>query len=151
MPREIWIQRQTPKGLEAHRTVYFADGNLVWPEYKRLCMILRDVRAGQAVQMSPVLLDILCGIQGVARANGHDAPLITTSGYRSPKTNSSTEGAARHSLHMEARAWDGRMPGYKASVVADIAKYLQGGGVGLYLERDFIHVDDGRLRTWTGK
>lgn len=148
-PRELWLERKTSNGIEKHRAVYFADGKLIWPEYIRLCTILRDVQAGQAVQMSSVLLDILCGIQGMARANGHDAPLQTTSGYRSPRTNAKTEGAAKNSLHQHGRAWDGRLSGYSAKTLADIAKYLQGGGVGLYLDRGFIHVDDGKLRSWT--
>lgn len=150
-PRRLWLQRQTPNGLEEHRAIYFADGKLVWDEYARFCHLLRDVQANKAVQMSPVLLDILCGLQGLARANGHDAPLMTTSGYRSPATNARTEGAARDSHHMKGRAWDGRLLGLPARIVAESARYLQGGGVGLYLDRKFIHVDDGRLRYWTGK
>jgi len=150
-PRQLWLQRKTSKGIEEHRAVYFADGKIVWPEYARLCRLMRDVQAGQAVQMSPVLLDILCGMQAMARLLGHDAPLLTTSGYRSLKTNSATEGAVRNSTHTQGRAWDGRMPGFSASHLANIAKYLQGGGVGLYIDRKFIHVDDGRLRSWTGR
>ena len=115
------------------------------------CRLLRDVRAGQAVQMSPVLLDILCGIQGFLVAHGHAIPLMTTSGYRSPATNAAIEGAARNSMHMQGRAWDGRMPGVSGDVMAQIALYLQGGGVGLYKGRGFIHIDDGRLRFWRGK
>jgi len=108
------------------------------------------VRAGQAVQMSVVLLDILCGIQGFLRAYGHSIPLLTTSGYRSPATNASIEGAVRSSMHIQGRAWDGRMQGVPADLLARIATYLQGGGVGLYQGRGFLHVDDGRLRFWRG-
>jgi uncharacterized protein YcbK (DUF882 family) len=150
-PRALWLQRTTRHGVEEHRGIYFADGKLIWPEYARLCTILRDVKADQAVQMSPVLIDILCGIQGVAAAHGHNVPLMTTSGYRNPKTNASIEGAARNSLHMQGRAWDGRLPGYSAKVLADVAVYLRGGGVGLYVDRNFCHIDDGRLRSWSGR
>jgi len=99
--------------------------------------------------MSVVLLDILCGIQGVMVSSG-DAPepLITTSGYRSLATNRSTEGAALSSLHTKARAWDGRPRGNSIARLASTAKYLQGGGVGVYVNRGFCHVDDGNLRTW---
>lgn len=149
-PRRVWLQRRVAGRIEEVNEVYFADGQLLRDPYIRACRLLRDVRAGEAVQMSPVLLDILCGIQGVAIAHGIDRPLITNSGYRSPKTNSATEGAAKNSLHMQGRAWDGRMPDYPAKMLAQIAQYLQGGGVGLYVASNFCHVDDGRLRIWRG-
>lgn len=150
LPRALWLQRKTERGTEEVRDVYFADGRIVPSGYVNSCRILRDVRAGQAVQMSPVLLDILCGIQGFLLAHGHSIPLVTTSGYRSPATNAATEGAARNSMHLQGRAWDGRMPGVSGDLLARIALYLQGGGVGLYRGKDFLHVDDGRLRFWRG-
>lgn len=149
-PRSLWLRRQTGQGIEEVREVYFADGQIIANGYIRACQLLRDVRAGQAVQISPVLLDVLCGIQGFLTAHGYAIPLLTTSGYRSPATNAATEGAARNSMHMQGRAWDGRMPGVSSQVLASIALYLQAGGVGLYQGRDFLHVDDGRLRFWRG-
>lgn len=149
-PRRLWIRRRTDKGLEEFNGVYFADGKLILEPYVAICRLLRDVQAGKAVQMSPVLLDILCGVQGVARVQGHDGPLVTTSGYRTEETNRRTEGAEKASLHREGRAWDGRMPGYSAATFAASAKYLRGGGVGLYVGRGFCHVDDGRLKSWRG-
>lgn len=151
LPRKLWIRRNTDKGMEEFNGVYFADGKLLLEPYVAISRLLRDVQAGMAVQMSPVLLDILCGVQGVARAHGHEGPLVTTSGYRSDETNRRTEGAAKASLHREGRAWDGRMPGYSAATVAESAQYLRGGGVGLYVGRGFCHVDDGRLRSWRGR
>lgn len=150
MPRAVWLQRKTQRGTEEVREVYFADGRIIAPGYLNACRILRDVRAEQAVQMSPVLLDVLCGIQGFLLAHGHRIPLVTTSGYRSPATNAATEGAVRNSMHLHGRAWDGRMPGVSGDLLARIALYLQGGGVGLYQGKDFLHVDDGRLRFWRG-
>lgn len=151
-PRRLWLLRQTARQtVEEYNGVYFADGQIVWEEYRKICILLRDVREGQAAQMSPVLLDILCGMQGVLGASGiENSPLITHSGYRSPHTNQSTEGAARNSLHTMGRAWDGRTLGASTAHLAQTAKYLRGGGVGVYIERGFIHVDDGRLRSWRG-
>lgn len=149
-PRTLWMQRKTGAGVEELRETYFADGQIIASGYVNACRLLRDVRAGQAVQMSPVLLDVLCGIQGFLAAHGHVIPLVTTSGYRSPATNAATEGAARNSMHVQGRAWDGRMPGVTPEMLARIALYLQGGGVGLYQGKNFLHVDDGRLRFWRG-
>jgi uncharacterized protein YcbK (DUF882 family) len=108
------------------------------------------VQANEAVQMSPVLLDILTGLQGYMAALGHVRPLRTNSGYRSRKTNDRTEGAVKNSLHTQARAWDGRFEGLSADYAVGIARYLQGGGVGFYKAKNFVHVDDGRLRFWRG-
>ena len=150
-PRSLWLQRRTPRGLEEYRGVFFSDGKLLWDEYVKICVLMRDVRADEAVQMSPVLLDVLCGVQGVFSAAGYtDRPLVTTSGYRNTRTNGNTEGAAKGSLHMEGRAWDGRIPEATTQTLGDVAKYLQGGGVGVYVQRGFCHLDDGRLRTWRG-
>lgn len=151
MPRQIWLQRKTARGVEEFRGVYFADGKLLLEPYLQICRILRDVREDVAVQMSPVLLDILCGVQGIARVHGVEAPLETTSGHRTARHNSRLEGAARASLHIEGRAWDGRMPGISPAIMSEAAKYLRGGGVGLYVDRRFVHVDDGRLRSWRGR
>lgn len=147
-PRSVWLYR--PQTREQVRETYFADGQIVWSGYARLCMLLRDSQANSAVQMSPVLLDILCGLQGWLTANGIQRPLVTNSGYRTPRTNANTEGAARNSLHKEGRAWDGRVPGVSTESLARFGVYLSGGGVGFYQARDFLHLDDGRMRFWRG-
>src|SRR6218665_90919 len=113
-PRSIWLQRMTHSGLEEVKAVYFADGRVVADGYLAACRLLRDVRAGQAGQMSVVLLDILCGIPGFWGASGHWIPLRPTSGYRSPETNAPIEGAVRTSMHIQGRAWDGLMQGVPA-------------------------------------
>lgn len=149
-PRALWLQRKTSTGTEEFRSIYFADGNIIPSGYINACQILRDVRAGQSVQISLVLLDILCGIQGFLQAHGQKTPLITTSGFRNQHTNAMTEGAVRNSMHTQGRAWDGRMPGVTPVLMARIALYLQGGGVGLYQDKNFLHVDDGKMRFWRG-
>jgi uncharacterized protein YcbK (DUF882 family) len=46
------------------------------------------------------LLDTLCMMQRYLLINGVRQPLVVHSGYRSAKTNSNTEGAARNSMHL---------------------------------------------------
>ena len=74
------------------------------------------------------------------------------SGYRSPETNAklsaTRQGIAKHSLHMEARAMDVRLPGIATARLRDAAIAMARGGVGYYRELDFIHVDTGRVRRW---
>ena len=79
-------------------------------------------------------------------------PFHIISGYRSPKTNSmlhdKSDGVATHSLHMEGKAVDIRLPGRQLASVRDTALGMQRGGVGYYARSDFVHVDVGRVRRW---
>lgn len=147
-PRSLWLYR--PATRETVKATYFADGQIIESEYNRLCVLLRDVRANEAVQMSPVLLDVLAGIQGWLAAYGISSPLHTNSGYRNQHTNGMIEGAARNSLHMQGLAWDGRVPNVSTESLARFAQYLRGGGVGFYESQGFVHIDSGRLRSWRG-
>jgi uncharacterized protein YcbK (DUF882 family) len=76
------------------------------------------------------------------------------SGYRSPTTNAmlakNSSGVARHSLHMDGLAIDIRLPGRDLAKVHRAALALKGGGVGYYPVSDFVHMDVGRVRQWTG-
>lgn len=146
-PRSLWLKRVATG--EEIRQVYFANGQIVWPGYQAVCTLLRDVQAQQAVQMDLVLLDILCGVQGVLAGHGVHAPLHTHSGFRTPKTNNALENASRSSQHLQGKAWDGGVPGVHSEFFSRAAIYLRGGGVGLYRSQQFTHLDSGNLRFWS--
>ena len=55
---------------------------------------------------------------------------------------------ASHSLHMDGKAIDIRIPGVPLAELRDAAVSLRGGGVGYYPREQFVHVDTGRVRTW---
>lgn len=148
MPRELWLERAETG--ESIRAQYFANGQILTPGYVATCQLLRDVKARTAVQMSPVLLDILCGMQGWLRAYGVEKPIIVNSGYRTILTNSKIEGAARASMHLWGKAADVRIDGIPTRYLAELGLYLRGGGVGFYPGKGMVHVDDGRLRVWRG-
>jgi uncharacterized protein YcbK (DUF882 family) len=57
-------------------------------------------------------------------------------------------GVAKHSLHMEGRAIDVRLPGVSLADLRDAALSVRGGGVGFYPREQFVHLDTGRLRSW---
>ena len=57
-------------------------------------------------------------------------------------------GVASHSLHMEGKAIDIRLPGVPLAELRDAALSLQAGGVGYYSREQFVHVDTGRIRRW---
>ncbi|MDH5298222.1 MAG: DUF882 domain-containing protein [Desulfobulbaceae bacterium] len=74
------------------------------------------------------------------------------SAYRSPEYNAllrrQGQGVAKHSLHLEGRALDIRIPGVNLSTLHRVALNLKMGGVGYYPETGFIHLDSGSFRTW---
>jgi uncharacterized protein YcbK (DUF882 family) len=110
---------------------------------------LRDFRTGDVHPIDPQLLDILFDLKVLA---DRDEPFEVISGYRSPVTNGMlherSSGVATHSLHMEGRAIDIRLPGFSTRKLRDLALGMQRGGVGYYAASDFVHVDTGRVRQW---
>ena len=134
---------------EAIRACYRADGRLVRAAIKRINFILRDYRTGEIKPVDPKLLDLL---HRISTAVDPHAPISIISGYRSPQTNAAlrkiTTGVARNSLHMEGRAIDIRIPGYRTSALRRLAVQLKAGGVGYYPKSDFIHLDTGPVKTW---
>lgn len=145
-PRTLYLKRQTTG--EIVREVYWANGQLVRPGYQKICHVLRDVQAGKSIEMSVNLLNILAGIQGWFRAYGQERIIMLNSGYRSPATNAKTPGSAKHSKHLTGSAADIWIPDVPGDYLGKLGLYLQGGGVGWYRGKDFIHVDDGPIRTW---
>ena len=111
---------------------------------------LRDHYTGDVGRMDPQLFDLLHRTRGLV---GSHAPFEVISGYRCPLTNDRLRstgggGVARHSLHMEGRAIDVRLPGVKLADLRDAALSLKGGGVGFYAREGFVHLDTGRVRAW---
>ena len=117
-------------------------------EYLNICWLMRDMQADRVFPMNHGLLDILCGVQTWLARNGADAPLRIHSGYRTPKTNQRTEGAALDSRHIVGRAVDISVTGVSNVRLAGMASVLGRGGTGLYPGRNFVHVDTGDERIW---
>jgi len=147
--RALWLRR--PQSGEEVSLVY-ANGNTVLRDgYLSACRILRDVRANKVIAIDPRLLDILGVIQTWIRFNGINEPITILSGYRSPETNSKLEGAAMNSMHLYGRAADIHVKGIPNDTLGRLVGWLSEGGVGVYRNKNFIHVDTGRIRTWSGK
>lgn len=147
-PRTLYLRRAGTD--ETVRTTYWADGQILQPGYASVCHVLRDVKAGVSADMSPRLLDILAGIQGWFRSYKQDRLIVVTSGLRTATTNANTEGAAKNSRHKTGGAADITIPDVPADYLAKLGLYLQGGGVGWYPSRHFVHVDDWKQRFWKG-
>ena len=118
----------------------------------KLQHLLRDYRVNEEHTMDAALFGLLSDL---AEATGHEARYEVISGYRSPRTNAKLHaeghGVAEHSLHMEGRAIDVRLLGCDLETFRDAALKAGRGGVGYYPSSKFVHIDTGRVRTWTGR
>ncbi len=133
-----------------HFAGIYRQGDTYLPDaFERINHVLRDFRTGEAFPMDPHVLDIVSIIQ---TRMGTGKPIEVISGYRSPKTNAMLREAstrvAKNSMHMYGKAMDIRQDGYSSARMRDIARSLQGGGVGYYRRSDFVHVDTGQIRHW---
>lgn len=130
---------------------YWVQGDYVPESLAEINHVLRDFRNDQVAAIDPSLLDLLSRVN---LALGSSQPFQVISGYRSPATNQmlreNSSGVAKHSLHMEGKAIDIRIPGVALADLRKTGLALQAGGVGYYPASDFVHLDVGRVRTWGG-
>lgn len=130
---------------------YWEDGAYVPSALTEVNWVLRDHRNNQVHEIEPRLLDLLTALSKRLDA-GPKFEVI--SGYRSPQTNAllhaQSSEVARGSLHMLGEAIDIRMAGLDLAYLHRAALSLDLGGVGYYPESDFVHVDIGRVRQWSG-
>jgi uncharacterized protein YcbK (DUF882 family) len=130
--------------------VYAVGHDYVEAALVRLNRFLRDHYSGDVGRIDPQVFELLHQVQG---ALGSERPYEVISGYRCPSTNTRLRetrggGVATHSLHMEGRAIDVRLPGVPLDDLRDAALSLRAGGVGFYPREQFVHIDNGRVRHW---
>jgi uncharacterized protein YcbK (DUF882 family) len=111
--------------------------------------ILRCHYTQQVAEMDLRVIDFLSAVDD-SLGGGNDIHII--SGFRSPGYNEKLvregHGVARHSLHLQGKAIDFRIPGKRLASLRDTALRLREGGVGYYPGSDFVHIDSGRFRSW---
>ncbi len=133
---------------ERLKTVYWEKGRYIPAALDEINYILRDFRQNEIKPIDRNLLDLLVILRERLHSNENYEVI---SGYRSPVTNAmlraGSEGVASHSLHIDGRAIDIRVPGRSLGVVRAAALSMRQGGVGYYPGR-FVHVDTGRVRWW---
>lgn len=143
--RFLWIRNGA--GEEVAGPYIRADGWIDWRVVQRMQHLFRDLRENAAGPMPVLLLDVLWLIQTGWRA---ERPLILLSGYRTPRTNASLEGAAFNSRHMEGQAADIALRdvpiGQVAEAATSFSRLYNFMGVGTY--PGFVHVDIGPKRAW---
>jgi uncharacterized protein YcbK (DUF882 family) len=146
-PRELsLVHTHTGERLQA----VYAVGDSYLPDALRILdRFLRDHYTGDVGSIDPAVFDLLHRTQ---RALGCTTAFAVISGYRSPATNARLRarggGVAKHSIHLEGRAIDVRLPGVPIADLRDAALSLRSGGVGFYPAEQFVHIDTGRVRSW---
>ena len=115
---------------ESLRSIFWAEGQFIPEALQDINKLLRDHRNNKISAMDPQLLVLL---DRISAQYGSHPTLHVISGYRSPETNEklheNTTGVAKHSLHMEGKAIDVRMPGPgpgQAAQDRDVAKGRRG-------------------------
>src|SRR5262245_5216837 len=120
-------------------------------ELGRLDWLLRDYRTGEVLPLDARLFDLL---NELALRAGLEPRYEVISGYRSPATNAmlvaTTDGVSSRSLHMDGKAIDVRLAGLPLERLRDLALARAAGGVGYYPVSDFVHLDVGPVRSWSG-
>ncbi|HJW12866.1 MAG TPA: DUF882 domain-containing protein [Albitalea sp.] len=130
--------------------VYAVGDSYVPQALASLNHFLRDHYSGDVGLIDPQVFDQLHRVQQTLGGGG---AFEVISGYRCPATNARLRetrggGVATHSLHMEGRAIDVRLPGVALADLRDAALSLRSGGVGFYAHEQFVHLDTGRVRHW---
>jgi uncharacterized protein YcbK (DUF882 family) len=149
MPHERTLRMYNTHTGESLRTVFWAEGKFVPEAMNDINKLLRDHRNNSVAQMDPKLLFLL---DQVSTQVGGNSVVHIISGYRSPESNlklhENTTGVAKHSLHLDGKAVDVRIPGRDLASLHKAALHAGGGGVGYYPDSQFVHMDTGRLRHW---
>ena len=103
-------------------------------------------------QQHPIDIQTLNFLDRVCARLGCENEIHVISGYRSPTYNnylrSNGHRVSKHSLHLEGRALDIRIPGTSLATLHRTALSLRVGGVGYYPSADFVHIDSGVFRSW---
>ena len=148
-PNERVLRLYNTHTGESLKSVFWAEGQFVPDALADINKLLRDHRSNTVAAIDPQLLVLL---EGVSAKFGSKDLLHVISGYRSPETNrklaAASGGVARHSMHLEGKAIDVRMPGRDLASLHKAAMAAKGGGVGYYPESQFVHMDTGRPRHW---
>jgi uncharacterized protein YcbK (DUF882 family) len=112
---------------------------------------LRDHFTNKPAAMEPRLVSMLVA----AASNFHSEIVDVVSGFRHPKYNlilrKKGHQVARDSQHTHGNAIDFYLPNVPARTLQTWAMAQKLGGVGLYPESGFVHMDTGPIRSWSGE
>jgi hypothetical protein len=123
----------------------------VTPPAATINRFLRDHYTNKPNEMEPKLLGILMS----AAASFKSDQVMVVSAFRHPKYNlilrKKGHQVARNSEHTHGNAVDFYIPRAGVLPLHAWAKAQAIGGVGLYLDSGFVHMDTGKIRFWSGE
>jgi len=121
------------------------------PSHETIDGFLRDHFTNQRAAMQPRLVDVV--VAAAARFHGDVVHIV--SGFRHPKYNlilrKKGHQVARDSQHTHGNAIDFSVPGVPIAALHAWAKAQKLGGVGVYPDSGFVHMDIGPVRSWSGE
>jgi uncharacterized protein YcbK (DUF882 family) len=136
---------------ESMEAVYWDGGDYLPDVLDAVNLHLRDYRTGDVHPIDPRLLDLLDSVSVLTQAK---SPFEVISGYRSARTNAilheRSAEVAQKSFHVQGMAIDVRLPDIELRHLHAAARSLGRGGVGYYPESNFVHLDVGPVRSWSG-
>jgi uncharacterized protein YcbK (DUF882 family) len=146
-----WVKLRNIHTDEKLEAVYWDKGQYVPDAVVALNKVLRDYRNDEVHPMDIRLYDILDQIQTRTGSKSH---FQVISGYRSAATNrmlaERSGEVAKRSLHMDGKAMDIYLEDVGLEHVRAAALDIGHGGVGYYPTSNFVHVDVGPVRRWSG-
>lgn len=150
--RVLWLRREGYS--EEILAAFSLDGRTVNDSgYREICWLMRDHSVPFAqgyVRFDIVEIEAMWEVQQALALHSITGPLIVTSGYRCPETNAATEGAARNSQHLYAKAADIYVQGASTRQLFDVCwSRAVSGGIGYY--DSHVHLDSGTRRWWVGE
>jgi uncharacterized protein YcbK (DUF882 family) len=120
------------------------------PPQAALDVFLRDHYTNKHARMDPRLVQVALA----AAAHFQRDRVDVVSGFRHPKYNlilrKKGHQVARDSQHSHGNAMDFFLGGVPTLDLHAWVKSRKSGGVGLYMESAFVHVDTGPIRYWSG-
>jgi uncharacterized protein YcbK (DUF882 family) len=136
---------------ESMEAVYWDGGDYLPDVLDAVNLHLRDYRTGDVHPIDPKLLDLL---DSLSQLTDTKAPFEVISGFRSAATNAllheRSAEVAKKSFHVQGMAIDVRLADVELRHLHAAAHSLGRGGVGYYPDSNFVHLDVGPVRSWSG-
>lgn len=140
------LSRRTDEWID---TVYWVDGQYIPEAVAAISHLMRDWREEVVKPIAPATIDIIAATHRLLDCS---EPFEIVSGYRTPQTNAllraKSRRVARKSYHVLAMAADLKLESRSVGQIAGAAKALGAGGVGIYSQSEFVHLDSGPVRDW---